>query len=445
MKVAVKNRVLAVITAVAVLLSLVGCGYDTRNAATWNSESATAYSEAAGVYIMCQFFAVGDARNLLVETYPDVDTNDKDFDETAYDLEGAPFLEWVDNRAMDLWLDFFAVEDKFAALGLSFTDEELLEQAEMVNLSWDSDRGPAEKWGKFFEKRGVSKESFALVQVNSEKRVALFEAIYGEDGTNPVSEKEWQTAFEEKYARVRVLDLADPTNSDGSELNKQQKEMLDEFKQVLFQRIVDGESFTVQRMAYNSLVEDITHECDESVDCESCERLADFGKDSDDDDDEDDDDEDDDNDEDEDDSDDEDEDKDDDDEDFDDDDFEFFDIYEQLDRENDEYVYLDSDLDSDLLDFVKSLKVGDVKMYSNVMENPHTGEESEVTMVVARLDTLGDESVHEKYREIIITELKSEEFDDMIRAHGRAMRDSGVLIINDKAIDRYHAKKFLDR
>jgi hypothetical protein len=231
-----------------------------------------------GVFIVNQFTAFGEARNKVMDEFED----DEEFDIDKLNLsehliEGIPFYDWVNNRAKQLTARLFVVDRMFNERGLAFTvcnttncPEPEIEGATRVHDTncmaqinatitnrWEEDRdaeqireltqiyGPevmsqippsGVKWRELFTSVGVSFESYRFFMLNSFKEAMIFNNIYGEQGTEPVSDEEWREAFAETHVRFRVLNTMrlseetddDEVNEKNAVLNAQMTEFMKE-------------------------------------------------------------------------------------------------------------------------------------------------------------------------------------------------------------------------
>lgn len=115
--------------------------------------------------------------------------------------------DWIKDEAIKKCKNMISIQNKFKELNLSLTDEETTQTQEYVDKLW-------EKYGKRYEKIGVSKDSYyksSVLLPTQQKKV--FDAIYGTDGTNPVSDEEIQEYYKANNASVSVITKSLTTNA----------------------------------------------------------------------------------------------------------------------------------------------------------------------------------------------------------------------------------------
>jgi len=431
------KRIISLLVSAALLLALAGCGYNTRYIMTVDGKNV-----AAGVYIMNQFAASRQAQQMFAETYSDVIESGEEYDYDDYTLEGIKFFDWVNQKALELTAKMFVVEKMFDEQGLSFTADE----AERINVgvsnSWDTDwyleelysmfgeqafefGGGGETWGQFFSAAGVSKESFALFHISDVKMSMVFDSIYGEEGTNPVSEEEWRSVFGQDYIRYRALPMS-TVDLEGEPLDEDKLSELRAFGEQLADSIAQGESFFQSKIELEAFMDELLHDHDHDDD------------DDDDDDHDDDDDNDDDHDDDDDDDDEDDDDNDDDDDDNDEDedeelDLDDFNLFEQFDREQfDEYLKVSDYTDNEIVDFIAGLELGIPEIYQ--------GESADFIFV--RLDVFENEGGFDTYRDIVVAEIKGDEFENMLDERAAELMNTSI-VVNESARDKYDPRRFI--
>lgn len=114
-------------------------------------------------------------------------------------IEDKKVSDWVKDKAIEECKNMISIEKKFQEMDLSLTEDEI-QQAQM-----STDRIWAE-YGKAYEKLGVSKDSYnKAVNLLAYKKQKLFEAIYGIDGTEAVSDEELLEYYKENNANVSIM------------------------------------------------------------------------------------------------------------------------------------------------------------------------------------------------------------------------------------------------
>jgi hypothetical protein len=455
------KKLIALILSAALILSVAvfaGCGTNTRHIMTFNGEEIP-----AGIYIINQFYAVNEAQSRFAEEHPDVDMWAEDFKAEDYQIEGVDYIDWVNQRALELTARLLVIEDMFAQRDLSFTQEQLSEFHSDIDTSWNTDKqleemfamfgeqalqfgGGGETWGQFFEAAGASRESFNRINMSNEKMSAIFADIYGVDGTDPVPEEEWRAFFKDEYVRFRIFAM--PTvDEDGEPLPEDRLAELREFGQEQLAFIKDGGSFFAAMQAYHELNSGLGDNIfDLDFDDEFYEFDDDFDPDSDEDEAEDDDNsseeadeneaEDDDNS-----SEEADEDEagddGDDSEEADEDEEEEWNLYAELDTELDEYIKISDFPENEVI----------VHLLSMDFDTPDILQTETNDYILMKLDTEGNlenENVFNEYRDIVTIDLRAEDFDDMLNRLAKELLDNDVdFNVNQAAIKRYSPRRFM--
>ena len=212
----------------AMITSLAGCG-DTA----WTHRTANA-EVTSGMYIG---FTIEAMQQVGVADGYDANLAVKDMT-----LDGISGLTWVQNTAEDIARRYLAIEEKFVEMGLSFTAEE---QAEL-NATIDSYWAYA---GSEYEAQGCGESSFAKIFANTEKQMKVFDAIYGEGGTNEVPVEELRGIFESDYVKASYVTVSLLDNQylplTGDALDEAKKEA-----EELFNKIESGVDFEQAKAEY---------------------------------------------------------------------------------------------------------------------------------------------------------------------------------------------------
>ena len=108
------RKITALILSMALILAaftFAGCGHDTRFIMTVNGEEVP-----VGWFIMNQFAAAREAQALFAEEHTDVDVTVEDFSYEDYQIEGTDYVEWVNDRAIELTARMFIIDEKFTEM-----------------------------------------------------------------------------------------------------------------------------------------------------------------------------------------------------------------------------------------------------------------------------------------------------------------------------------------
>lgn len=107
-------------------------------------------------------------------------------------IDGQPAEDWIRSQALTYTKEIYYLRDQLDALGIPLTDEEKT-QAESIASSY---------WGYVPEsvKKYVAQDSFVIAYGETSVMYSkLFEALYGEGGTNEVSDDELRDYFTGTY------------------------------------------------------------------------------------------------------------------------------------------------------------------------------------------------------------------------------------------------------
>lgn len=224
------KKLSAVAVIAAMTLSLASCGQDT----TWGAKIDDTELRA-GIFISYQSAAFSRAYDYMTETDTDI---------MAITIDGMSTEDWVNDQAVKGMQEYVAIENKFNELGLTFeNNEEEFTKANVEQL-W-------EYFGEQFEKIGVSKESYYDIQLNIEKKAAIFEYYYGEGGEMEIPEADIKAYLNENFARIKYIDMP-LKDGEGNLLKSEGKAEIKAMAEGYIERMKNGEAF-----------EDISDEYDE--------------------------------------------------------------------------------------------------------------------------------------------------------------------------------------
>ena len=212
----------AAVLAAALCLSLASCG-DTSYIAQAEGETIP-----AGIYILAQYYALGEAQST------------EGYDSTLEDiwdnqLDGKPLETWVNDRAVELLQRYVEVEKEFVDQGLELDQDTLDSIATQVENYWASGE-------ELYENIGVSQDSYELYLTNNQKYYELFDAYYGEGGTEEIPDEDLMAHYEGNYAEFKMISFS-KTDSSGETLDDEAMAELEDTANSYLQRAQDGEDF----------------------------------------------------------------------------------------------------------------------------------------------------------------------------------------------------------
>ncbi len=209
------KKYLTAVIAAAITISCAGC---TIGDSTANAMTIDGYEIKAGVYIYYQNAALEDAKQLAQEADANIDLEDQDALENTT-IEGKKFLDWINAKTIASCREHVAVTRKFEEYKLELEESEIenIKAAAALNI---------EQYPEYSE-NGIGEESIAEILEMTYKTNDLFDAVYGEGGTENVTEDELKDYYVENNSRVKYVDL-DLHDADGNDLDEAgQKEIKD--------------------------------------------------------------------------------------------------------------------------------------------------------------------------------------------------------------------------
>jgi hypothetical protein len=282
------KKFIALLVVLAMALSLAGCA-DTRHILTFDGVEI-----APGIYILAQIEADEQAYDRLIELFPDVDREAKNFDRRNFKLDDMDYVDWVKERALEITARVLVAEQLFRERGLEFTVQEELAMKAALDEKWGIGRlaemlvaeyGPDARgwagpddltWEQFSQKNGISRESFDRFYTSRRKEVSVFDDMYSNpDSADYVAKEVWHPIVEEKFVSVKMFWMSNE-DSDHEELSEEALEDLRALSASFIERISAGElTFAEAQKEYDEFVKErdyVPHECDD--DCEDPCKLA---------------------------------------------------------------------------------------------------------------------------------------------------------------------------
>ena len=201
------KKTVAVVAAASLALSLSACHSDTSWAAKIGDDTTVPiglyiYSQAANYRTYAQNGLLLSSQSLSEQT---VKVSDSDVSAT----------EHLDSEGVKTVKSHVGAVIKAEELNVSLTDDEISSAESEAELSYETDK-------EVYEKNGIAKTSIVLYNQDTALKSKLFTAIYGKDGTNPVTDKELKDYINENFATINFIQQY-YYNEDGSEMTDAQK------------------------------------------------------------------------------------------------------------------------------------------------------------------------------------------------------------------------------
>ena len=222
----IKKKILALVSAFALALPLVGCNEETK---TMGKIKDTEIN--AGIYIFYTIEGYNDAFSKLSEDDATIDEENI----WSKKIDKVSINDYINNYATDRCVTIVSVDDKFEELKLKLTadDEKALDRS--LRNEW-------EEFGSNYTKNGISKKSIEQILLANYKQDLIFKHYYMEDGIKPVPEKEIIDEINDKYARVKILPLS-LLDDKYEPLDALEKSKVLEQAEDYIERVKKGENF----------------------------------------------------------------------------------------------------------------------------------------------------------------------------------------------------------
>lgn len=191
------KRVLALLGAVAILLTFVGCHKKDEIAVTVNGVEFTS------AYYMCAFIdADSQAKNKIDEMAAEDDSIDTSKENYYYSqkIDGKKYQEWVKDTAVEALRKIAAYKIKCQENNVTINESNTANVEQYAAYYW-SYYG----YGSLYEPNGVSFNTYKTFMLDSYYTQEYFEFLYGEEGKEAISADEVKNFLSENYAIANVL------------------------------------------------------------------------------------------------------------------------------------------------------------------------------------------------------------------------------------------------
>ena len=257
----IKKKIVSAILAGALCVTtaaaFTGCG-DTSYAMTINDEKLN-----AGIYLLYEYQAVGEADTKFSEENPDVDTSAEGFDYYAYTIEGKAYDRWIIDRTEELCREYAAVNALFDEKGLALTEDEKTELNDSVKSTWDDENPYLQYYGidfstmgEYYESKGIGKESYKLVQYANQKQSKLFDYYFAVGGTEGTTQAEIDSYFAENYARATYFKIALEDGSGDKVETGEGLQILEDLGNGYVEELKNGAAFSTVSKEYDAYVKE---------------------------------------------------------------------------------------------------------------------------------------------------------------------------------------------
>lgn len=184
------KKAAVMIAAASLALSLSACGTDV----SWAARIGKDTTIPIGMYIYTQATTFRDAaQNGLLTTSSELSkqtVKESDSDKDAVD--------YLDEQALKAIKSYTGACLLAKEMNIALTDDEISFAEKEAKEQYDTDK-------EVYEKNGVAQSSIVEYFKNITLQNKLFEATYGKDGTNPVSDKELKQYIRDNYATISYI------------------------------------------------------------------------------------------------------------------------------------------------------------------------------------------------------------------------------------------------
>ena len=219
-KMSIKKRAAAAVCAIALAVSLAGCGDTSYICKTKD------YSINAGVYI---YFVINQINSQAYSYYYANSAYSDDIINEAYGDGTMTVGEYAQDYAYQQCEQMLAIQAQFDALDLELTQEEKDAIGDAVDEAWNAD---------YYESIGVSKESVEMIQTYSTMSDKVFDAYYLKDGIEGVSDEDVNAYLDENYIRFKVISIQKAADDSGAAAKKLAEEYKSMAEEMTFDEVI---------------------------------------------------------------------------------------------------------------------------------------------------------------------------------------------------------------
>lgn len=219
------QKLLSAVLAAAMCAGTAAChtGEDTKWIAKFGDETVP-----AGVYI----YMLQEEYYTVTGQLPTDEEGNTPKNPLKEQLDGVPVSQKITEEARKDLNEYIAVEQKAAEMNVVIDPEEQAQVDAMAESYWNY-------LGESYTKIGVSRDSYQKMIQNSSKKSGVFDAVYGEGGTDAVPESELRDKYNKDVAKVIMLSQDFSTDEDAAAKEEADKKVRDTIDQY-YKEIEDG-------------------------------------------------------------------------------------------------------------------------------------------------------------------------------------------------------------
>ena len=189
------KRIITVLLAIAIALSLVACG-DTSWIVKVDGETVN-----SGLYIYYQsqgYSAAGYELMAEDQNYYYYMAYGMSYIDDTIGEDGETVRDYMNEYALNMCKQYVVVERLFDQLGLELTEDELSLVDTQVRNLWNNSEDA-------FVEAGISKDTVEKAIISDLKEEKVFNAYYEVGGLNGTTEEDIQGYLEDNYARIKYI------------------------------------------------------------------------------------------------------------------------------------------------------------------------------------------------------------------------------------------------
>lgn len=184
------KKAAAAVVAASLALSLSACGTDV----SWAAKIGNDVSVPIGMYIYTQ------AENFRTYAQNGLLTTSSKLEEQTLKVSDSDkkATEYLDSEAVKTVKAYTGAQMLAKEMKIELTEDEIASVESSAKEKYDTDK-------EVFEKNGIAKSSVVEYYKNLALQNDIFDAIYGEEGTNPISDKELKKYIKDNYATISYI------------------------------------------------------------------------------------------------------------------------------------------------------------------------------------------------------------------------------------------------
>lgn len=224
-----KRALAGILTACTVLTTCTACGEKTGVAMTIDGKDVP-----AGIYLYYVATAYSDAMDAInsdvADTFKDCETT-KDVKKIMKSsmIDNVQASQWIENKAVEYCQAYVAVNKEFDNLKLSLTGNELASIDSAVESS-------KVYYGQFFKENGIGDKSIKEILTLSYKENAIYDAYYGEDGSEGITDEELRDDYVKNHLRTKYIEMP-LKDGEGNLLKSDGKKVIEDMANDFLKRL----------------------------------------------------------------------------------------------------------------------------------------------------------------------------------------------------------------